>query len=62
MALIGLQSLGVVICGFGWFTPVRELLLLRDSLPNLLLRQELLPNLHRGFRDPFRHSPEPKLS
>ena len=51
---------GFVICVFGWFAPVRELVLVRHYLPDLFLRQELLPGLHLRLGDPFRHSPEPE--
>src|SRR6266850_1896119 len=54
------SCLGLVIRVFGWFEPVRELVLVSHNLPDLLLRQELLPGLHLRLRDPFRHSPEPE--
>src|SRR2546423_3735020 len=53
-------NLGFVIRVFGWFVLVRELVLVRHDLPDLLFRQELLPGLHLRLRDPFRHSPEPE--
>src|SRR6267143_2042016 len=54
------SCLGFVIRVFGRFEPVRELVLVSHNLPDLLLRQELLPGLHLRLRDPFRHSPEPE--